>query len=365
MYSRIRASGLANGCPYQPSTTWGPETPRPRISRPPERWSSVIAAIAVAAGVRAEIWTIAVPSLIRSVRGAPPGERHQRVGAVRLGRPHRIEPQPLGLLDRLGGPGRRPAAPSSPCSAQAAVLAPSRANPTRWCASGASSARRSRLGERGCVASHSSRVGRRPARRAPQHAIAVRVAAPARVALRGDQHVLGQRRQVAPAQRAAVCRGLAVLGAAQRPPPRPRKLLFSHVARIASARAEPLSSPDRGAAAKRIVAETERYRITGLLRLPPDGYRSRLSDYLNAPERSFLPLTDVELEPLDGGAETSSSTVPGAVAEPHRVRDAARRANATKASRQCAPPASARRLRGPSRGIVKRWQRVRQTSLRD
>jgi hypothetical protein len=51
---------------------------------------------------------------------------------------------------------------------------------------------------------------------------------------------------------------------------------------------------------KQIIAETGRYRVTGMLRLPPDGYRSRLSDYLNAPERSFLPLTDVELTPLDG-----------------------------------------------------------------
>lgn len=50
----------------------------------------------------------------------------------------------------------------------------------------------------------------------------------------------------------------------------------------------------------RIIAETTRHRITGLLGLPPDGYRSRLSDYLNAPERSFLALTDVELSPLDG-----------------------------------------------------------------
>jgi uncharacterized protein DUF6812 len=49
-----------------------------------------------------------------------------------------------------------------------------------------------------------------------------------------------------------------------------------------------------------IVAETERYRITGFLRLPPDGYRSRLSDYLNSPDRLFLPLTDVEVTPLDG-----------------------------------------------------------------
>jgi hypothetical protein len=50
----------------------------------------------------------------------------------------------------------------------------------------------------------------------------------------------------------------------------------------------------------KIIAETERYRITGLLRLPPEGYRSRLSDYLNAPERSFLTLTEVEIAPLDG-----------------------------------------------------------------
>ena len=51
----------------------------------------------------------------------------------------------------------------------------------------------------------------------------------------------------------------------------------------------------------KIVAETSRYRITGLLRLPPEGYRSRLSDYLNAPERTFLSLTDVTLAPVDGG----------------------------------------------------------------
>jgi hypothetical protein len=50
-----------------------------------------------------------------------------------------------------------------------------------------------------------------------------------------------------------------------------------------------------------IVAETDRYRITGSIRVARDGYRSRLSDYLNAPERTFLALTDVELMPLDGG----------------------------------------------------------------
>ena len=67
MYSRVRASGLANGWPYQPSTTCGPLTPMPRMKRPPLRWSIDIAAIAVAAGVRALICTSAVPSLMRSV----------------------------------------------------------------------------------------------------------------------------------------------------------------------------------------------------------------------------------------------------------------------------------------------------------
>jgi hypothetical protein len=50
----------------------------------------------------------------------------------------------------------------------------------------------------------------------------------------------------------------------------------------------------------KIILETDRYRITGMLRLPPEGYRSRLSDYLNAPERAFLSLTDVALAPLSG-----------------------------------------------------------------
>ena len=37
------------------------------MKRPPDRWSSVIAAIAVAAGVRAESWTMPVPRRMRSV----------------------------------------------------------------------------------------------------------------------------------------------------------------------------------------------------------------------------------------------------------------------------------------------------------
>jgi hypothetical protein len=52
-----------------------------------------------------------------------------------------------------------------------------------------------------------------------------------------------------------------------------------------------------------IVVETSRYRITGNLRLPRDGYRSRLTDYLNASERTFLPLTNVEIVSLDGSRD--------------------------------------------------------------
>jgi hypothetical protein len=51
----------------------------------------------------------------------------------------------------------------------------------------------------------------------------------------------------------------------------------------------------------RIIVETARHRISGVLNLPRDGYRSRLTDYLNAGERAFLALTDVEVAPLDGG----------------------------------------------------------------
>jgi hypothetical protein len=51
---------------------------------------------------------------------------------------------------------------------------------------------------------------------------------------------------------------------------------------------------------ERIVVETDRYRVTGLISMPRDGYRSRLTDYLNASERAFIALTDVEFVPLDG-----------------------------------------------------------------
>jgi hypothetical protein len=49
----------------------------------------------------------------------------------------------------------------------------------------------------------------------------------------------------------------------------------------------------------RIAVETDRYRIVGHVLLPREGYRSRLTDFLNAGEREFIAMTDVEMESLD------------------------------------------------------------------
>src|SRR5262245_21565694 len=97
-YSRVRESGFANGWPYQPSTTCGPETPSPRIMRPRERWSSVSACIAVDAGV--DLHDRGTEPDPRSV-GADPRERREGVRAPRLGGPHRVVAEPLGFLGDL------------------------------------------------------------------------------------------------------------------------------------------------------------------------------------------------------------------------------------------------------------------------
>jgi len=51
---------------------------------------------------------------------------------------------------------------------------------------------------------------------------------------------------------------------------------------------------------EKISIDTTRHRIVGVATLASDGYRSRLSDLLNAPERSFIALTDATVELLDG-----------------------------------------------------------------
>ena len=49
---------------------------------------------------------------------------------------------------------------------------------------------------------------------------------------------------------------------------------------------------------ERVLIETPRHRIAGTITLARDGYRSRVSDLLNAPERDFISLTDVTIEVL-------------------------------------------------------------------
>ncbi len=52
---------------------------------------------------------------------------------------------------------------------------------------------------------------------------------------------------------------------------------------------------------ERVRIETERHRIEGVVTLARDGYRSRVSDVLNASERDFITLTEVTVSPLEGG----------------------------------------------------------------
>jgi hypothetical protein len=51
---------------------------------------------------------------------------------------------------------------------------------------------------------------------------------------------------------------------------------------------------------ERVRIETQRHELEGTLQLPNEGYRSRTTDFLNAHEREFLALTDVDVRWLDG-----------------------------------------------------------------
>ena len=48
------------------------------------------------------------------------------------------------------------------------------------------------------------------------------------------------------------------------------------------------------------MVETDRYRIEGNLTLPREGYRSRLSDYVNQRDRDFFSLAEATVTPLSG-----------------------------------------------------------------
>jgi hypothetical protein len=55
-----------------------------------------------------------------------------------------------------------------------------------------------------------------------------------------------------------------------------------------------------------VIVETDRYRIEGKLTLPREGYRSRLSDYVNQRDRDFFAFQNATMTPLagDGAAQT-------------------------------------------------------------
>ena len=50
----------------------------------------------------------------------------------------------------------------------------------------------------------------------------------------------------------------------------------------------------------RVRIETDRHIIEGTLQLPGEGYRSRLTDFLNATGDDFIAVTDAELARQDG-----------------------------------------------------------------
>ena len=68
---------------------------------------------------------------------------------------------------------------------------------------------------------------------------------------------------------------------------------------------------------ERIELETSRHRMTGSVTLSQNGFRSRVSDLLNASERDFISLTEVTLEPLNGGPTVNRDFV--AVSRQHIV----------------------------------------------
>jgi hypothetical protein len=55
---------------------------------------------------------------------------------------------------------------------------------------------------------------------------------------------------------------------------------------------------------ERVRIETARHEIEGTLQLPHEGFRSRLTDFLNAQGDDFLPLTDAEVSYVDGSRAT-------------------------------------------------------------
>jgi hypothetical protein len=57
---------------------------------------------------------------------------------------------------------------------------------------------------------------------------------------------------------------------------------------------------------ERVSLQTPSHRIVGTATLAADGYRSRLSDLLNSPEREFIALSDATVHELDADSTPAS-----------------------------------------------------------
>jgi hypothetical protein len=68
---------------------------------------------------------------------------------------------------------------------------------------------------------------------------------------------------------------------------------------------------------ERVVFETDRHWIVGDLTLPKEGYRSRLSDFLNRGDLDFIPLVNVELSHLDARGHEPEKRAFVAIARNH------------------------------------------------
>lgn len=60
---------------------------------------------------------------------------------------------------------------------------------------------------------------------------------------------------------------------------------------------------------ERVVLETPSHRIVGDLTLPKEGYRSRLSDFLNRGDVNFIPLVNAEIEARNGNGSNGNGVI--------------------------------------------------------
>src|SRR5437763_9801548 len=78
--------------------------------------------------------------------------------------------------------------------------------------------------------------------------------------------------------------------------------------KVISVRGLRLPCPTLDLREEQVVLETDRYRISGTLMLPREGYRSRLSDYVNQRDREVFTLSDATVVALDAPDDTRQAS---------------------------------------------------------